>query len=77
MNYENPVVLGTSKCAYYGGIYAFSINGTLLWSKPIRPISPIDITNNGTIFYMTPDSKIGVTNTGIAATGFTLTILII
>jgi predicted transcriptional regulator len=76
MNYNNPIVLGQSKCAYYGGIYAFSLNGTLLWSKQLPPINPIGITNNGTIFYQTPDGKIGVTNTGIAATGFTLTILI-
>jgi predicted transcriptional regulator len=75
-NYDNPIVLGESKCAYFSALYAFSLNGTLLWSKPIPLIQPIGITNNGTMFYKTPDGKIGVTNTGIAATGFTLTILI-
>jgi predicted transcriptional regulator len=39
------------------------------------PFYPMRVTQNGTVFYQTPDGKIGVTNTGIAA-GFTLTALL-
>lgn len=72
MNYENPIVLGKSKCAYAGGVYAFAMNGTLLWRKPMAPFDTVGVTRNGTVFYRTPDGKIGVTGAGIAA-GITLT----
>jgi DNA-binding CsgD family transcriptional regulator len=75
MNYETPIIPGKSKCAYGGGIYAFDKNGTLLWHKSMLPFYPMRVTQNGTVFYQTPDGKIGVTNTGIAA-GFTLTALL-
>ena len=76
MNYEYPVVLGKSKCAYVGGIYEFDENGTMLWYKPTPPISnTMQVTGNGTIFYQTPDGKVGVTGAGFAG-GFTLTALL-
>lgn len=77
LNYEDPIVLGQSKCAYLGGIYAFDKNGTLLWHKSMPPLvtNTMYVTQNGTVFYQTPDGKVGVTNAGIAA-GFTLTALL-
>ena len=74
-NYEYPVRFGKSKAAYAGGIYAFSDNGSLLWYKPVRAQNFMQVTQNGTVFYQTPDGKIGVTNSGIAA-GFTLTAIL-
>jgi len=77
LNYEDPVVLGESKCAYLGGIYAFDKNGTLLWYNSMPPIvtNTMCVTPNGTVFYQTPDGKIGVTSAGIAA-GATLTAIL-
>lgn len=72
MNYETPIILEKSQCAYTGGVYAFDVNGTLLWQKPMAPFNTVGVTQNGTVFYQTPDGKIGVTGAGIAA-GFTLT----
>jgi len=74
INYEYPIVLGTSKYAYVSGIYEFGRNGTLLWHQSIPP-NTMQVTPNGTIFYRTPDGRIGVTSSGIAA-GFTLTALL-
>ena len=75
-NYEYPVVFGKSQAAYAGGIYAFADNGSLLWYKSVRAQDFMQVTQNGTIFYQTPDGKIGVTSSGIVAAGFTLTALV-
>lgn len=75
-NYEYPIILGKSRLAYAGGIYAIADNGSLLWYKPVRAQeSFMQVTPNGTVFYRTPDGRIGVTNSGITA-GFTLTALL-
>lgn len=75
MNYEYPIVLGRSKMAYEGGIYAFDESGTLLWHKEMPPFGSMQVTQNGTVFYRTPDGKIGVTGAGWAA-GFTVTAIL-
>jgi predicted transcriptional regulator len=75
-NYEYPIILGKSKLAYTGGIHALADNGSLLWYKPVRAQDySMQVTPNGTVFYRTPDGRVGVTGAGIAG-GFTLTALL-
>jgi DNA-binding transcriptional ArsR family regulator len=73
IQYDNPVILGKSRYAYSGGIYALDETGTLIWYKPIPPTAEsLQVMPGGTIFYTTEDGRLGVTGTGIAA-GFTVT----
>lgn len=74
MNYEYPIVLGQSRCAYAGGIYAISTDGLPLWYAPVDNSNQIWFSQNGTVFYLTPDGRIGVIAVGAVA-GLTLTAL--
>lgn len=69
-NYEWPVVINQSKCAYASEIYALdNKNGKLLWEKPLDSRIHSVAANNSTIYYGTQDGKVFARQIGSIAGG--------
>ena len=69
-NYEWPIVINQSKCAYASEIYALdNKNGKLLWEKPLDSRIYSVATNNSTIYYGTQDGKVFAQQIGNIAGG--------
>lgn len=66
-NYEYPPIYHKARIIYAGGLYAFGLNGTLLWSIPTdsRVVSMQEV--NGTIFYGTGGGSVSVARAGAIA----------
>jgi predicted transcriptional regulator len=58
INYESPIVAGSSKCIYASNIYALGEDGKLIWSEPTGSFATSIATNNSTIYYGTEGGKI-------------------
>jgi len=62
-NYEWPIVLNESRCAYASTLYALDKkNGSVIWQKPLDSLANSMAVNNSTVYYGTNDGKISTTN---------------
>jgi predicted transcriptional regulator len=66
-NYEYPPFYNRSKCVYAGGIYAYSLDGSLLWSDRTDSRVVSVQQYNGTIYYGTGGGKVSAARVGLVA----------